>query len=411
MPQYQYQGFNASGKSVKGSINADNLGAAKSNLKKDGIFPSEIKEALVGTGEKAGSSSNLPDVSNLFNRISTEDIALMTRQLATLVASHIPLVEALDALTDQVENDKLKAAISRVKADVNEGSNLHKALAKLPNVFSDLYVSMIESGETSGALDVVAVRLADFLEYQDRLQKRVSGAMIYPMVMIIVAVAVLLFIFTFVIPKIEVAFESANATLPLITQIVLAMSRFTLSYWWAMLFGTAAVIFLIRKYLQSPTGKRKWDDLQLRIPVAGDLVRMVAISRFTKTLSTLLKSGIPLLSSLNVVKNVVGNITIREAIESASTNLTEGQSISKPLMASGQFPPLVTHMISIGEKTGELEQMLEKVAEHYEYQVDTRINAFTSLIQPLMIILLAGVAGTIVVSVVLPILELNELAL
>jgi general secretion pathway protein F len=267
---------------------------------------------------------------------------------------------------------------------------------------------MVASGEQSGALDVVLQRLADFLEYQDRLKKKVWSALTYPIFMIAFGGIAILVIFTRVIPEIESLFTENKQTLPLITQIVLAISRFVISYWWIVLLVAGLIFESIRRFLASETGKTWWDEKRLKLPIFGDLVRMIAVSRFTKTLATLLKSGIPLLTSLRIVKNVVGNRTILKAIEQATTDLTEGANISDPLKRSGQFPPLVTHMISVGEKTGELEQMLDKVSEHYEYQVNSKIQNFTSLIEPVMIVLLAVVVLIIVLSVILPMLEINN---
>ena len=405
MPQYQYQGFSASGKNIRGFVTADNVNAAKAQLKRDGFYPSQIQEVLLSHSHQKGGSSSLK---SLFARVSIDDLANMTRQLATLVGSHIPLVEALDALTDQVENPQLKAAVSRVRADVNEGNTLNKSLAKFPKIFSELYVNMVASGEASGALDIVLLRLADFLEYQARLKKKVMGALIYPFLMICFGAAAVLIIFTFVIPQLQSVFESNKQTLPLNTQIVLWLSQMTLAYWWALLLFVIGGFIAVNRFLNSEYGRRKWHKAQLELPIFGDLFRMMAVSRFTKTLSTLLRSGIPLLTSLNVVRNVVENITIREAIQQASTNLTEGQGISGPLKRSGQFPPLVTHMVSVGEKTGELETMLEKVAHHYEYQVESKVQNFTALIEPVMIISLAIIVLFIVLSVIMPMLELNN---
>jgi len=407
MPQYQYQGFNASGKNIKGTLALDSLAAAKTQLRRDGIYVSQIQEVLLDSPKDEG----LRSWTQVFRRVPTDDVSTMTRQLATLIAAHIPIVEALDALTDQVDNPNLKAAVARVRSDVNEGANLHAALAKYPDIFPDLYISMVESGEASGALDIVLVRLADFLEYQARLKKKVMGAMIYPLLMIGFGVVAVLMIFTVVIPELEVVFQDAQASLPTVTVIVLWMSRFTIAYWWAMLIVVVATALAAQKTVKTNWGRRKWDEIKLKLPVFGELIRMIAVSRFTKTLSTLLKSGIPLLPSLRVVKNVVGSITIREAIDRASTNLTEGQGISGPLKRSGQFPPLVTHMISVGEKTGEIEEMLERVAEHYEYQVETRIQSLTSRLEPFMIIALACIVLVIVLSVILPMIELNNAVL
>lgn len=408
MPQYQYYGLNETGKSIKGQIIADNLGSAKNQLRSQGIYPSQILESI--QQEKGASEITIPFFTAI-KKIKTEDLSIMTRQLATLVSAHVPLAEALQALTEQVDHPRLRATIAKVKTDVNEGMALHQAFARFPDLFSDLYVNMVKSGETSGALDIVLQRLADFLEYQDRLKKKIASALLYPLIMMSVSIILLLFIFTTVIPQLESIFEENKATLPLITRMVLGISRFTLSYWWLVLalFIVGSIGF--KKFLKTPTGKQKRDEMELKLPLFGNLIRMIAISRFTKTLGTLLRNGIPLLTSLKVVKNVVGNNIILQAIDQAITELTEGQSIAKPLEKSGQFPPLVTHMIRVGERTGELENMLDRVATHYEYQVDTRIQTFTSLIEPIMILFLAMVVGTIVVSVILPMLNLNEIAL
>jgi general secretion pathway protein F len=408
MAQFEYQGINSAGKSVKGVITSDNNASAKAMLRRDGVFPSFIAEVTVQSLNKAGGTLKL---TGLFKTVPVEDLATMTRQLATLISSHVPLVEALAALTDQVENEKLRAAISKVRSDVNEGTAFNKALSRFPDIFSDLYVNMVSSGESSGALDIVLSRLADFLEYQDRLKKKVGTALAYPILMVVVGAIAILIIFTKVIPEIESLFTENKATLPMITQIVLSISRFILSYWWALILGIGIIFESIRRFLASDYGRKKWDATKLKLPIFGSLVRMIAVSRFTKTLGTLLKSGIPLLTSLSIVKNVVGNHTILMAIEQATTDLTEGANISDPLKRSGQFPPLVTHMISVGEKTGELEQMLEKVSEHYEYQVNSRIQSFTALLEPVMILILAAVVLVIVLSVILPMLELNNSAI
>lgn len=408
MPQYEYQGINASGKSLKGVVNADSLQAAKAQLRRDGIFPSQILETTAQILEQESSGLGFL---NFFRRISTEDLAIATRQLSTLVSAHVPLVEALTGIIEQIENEKLRAAFSKVKSDVNEGMAFHRALARFPDIFSDLFCNMVASGESSGALDIVLSRLADFLEYQDRLKKKVGSAMLYPMIMIGLGFVAVLLIFTQVIPQIATIFEDAQQTLPLITEIVLQISSFLVAYWWAVVLMVIIAIESIRRFLKSDFGKTWWDEKKLKLPILGETVRMIAVSRFSKTLATLLKSGIPLLNCLGIAKAVVGNRTIVGAIEKASSELTEGQNISNPLKKSGQFPPLMTHMISVGEKTGELEQMLEKVSEHYEYRVNTTVNNLTAILEPLMIVIMAGFVLIIVLSVVLPMIQLNNAAL
>lgn len=409
MPQYEYQGINSVGKSIKGIVNADNVQSAKSQLRRDGIFISQILE----TSAQMLKQSNQASLGflNAFKKVPVEELALSTRQLSTLISAHIPLVEALGALVEQTENPKLSAAFSQVKSDVNEGLTFHKALSRFPDIFSDLFVGMIAAGENSGALDIVLNRLADFLEYQDRLRKKVIGAMTYPFIMLGVGFIAVLVIFTKVVPQIASIFEENEQALPLITEIVLAISHFLIEWWWGVILGVFIIIESIRRFLATESGKIWWDEKQLGLPIFGDLIRMVAVTRFTQTLSTLLKSGIPLLSSLGIVKAVVSNTTIATAIEKASTDLTEGQSISAPLQKSGQFPPLMTHMISVGEKTGELESMLEKVAEHYDYRVSSAITALTAILEPIMIIFLAVIVLIIVLAVVLPMIQLNNIAI
>lgn len=409
MPQYQYQGINGTGKSIKGVITADNIGAAKTNLRRDNIFPSQIFEVTVQTLDQ--SHGRLGFLGRVMARVPLEARANATRQLATLVGAHVPLVDALQALTDQIENPKLRAAYAKVRSDVNEGVAFHKALSRFPDFFSDLYVNMVGAGETSGTLEIVLSRLADFLEYSQRLQSKVKNALLYPILMLVAGLVAVLIIFTTVIPKIADIFTESKQTLPLITQVVLMLSNLLVSYWWVLVLVLVVGIETLRRYLRSPTGKRQWDEWSLRLPIMGELIRMIEVSRFTKTLSTLLKSGIPLLTSLSVVKSVVSNTTIQRAIEQATLDLTEGANISDPLKRSRQFPPLVTHMIAVGEKTGELELMLEKVSEHYEFQVNTRVQAFTALIEPLMIFFMAGMVALIVLSVILPMLQINNSAL
>ncbi|MDB5036879.1 MAG: Type fimbrial assembly protein PilC [Bacteriovoracaceae bacterium] len=408
MPQYEYQGINSSGKATKGVVNSDNLQGAKSQLRRDGIFPSQILEtnSRASESDKQGLAFR-----HFFKRVSTEDLSICTRQLATLVSAHVPLVDALSGLVEQIENEKLRAAISKVKSDVNEGFAFYKALSRFPDIFSELYCNMVAAGESSGALDIVLVRLADFLEYQDRLKKKVTAALIYPTLMLAIGFIVVMFIFTLVIPQIASIFEDARQTLPLITEIILNISSFLVSYWWAVIFVMILIAESIRRFLGSEFGKTWWDDKKLKLPVFGEMIRMIAVSRFTKTLATLLKSGVPLLGSLGIVKAVVSNRTISRAIEQATTDLTEGQNISNPLKKSGQFPPLMTHMINVGEKTGELEQMLEKVAEHYEDRVNAKVQNLTALLEPILIIGMAGIVLVIVLSIVLPLLQLNNAAL
>jgi general secretion pathway protein F len=290
---------------------------------------------------------------------------------------------------------------------VNEGSSLADALKEHPKVFSDLYVNMIRAGETSGALDVVLVRLADFTEAQAQLRNKIIGAMLYPAIMVCVGIAIVGILFVVVIPKVTKIFEDMNVTLPWTTRILIGVSGFARDYWYLILIAVPLLIYGARRYLKTPAGRAWWDRTQLKAPVFGELLRMLALSRFAKTLATLLASGVQLLVALDIVKNIVGNTLLAGVVEQARDAIREGESIAAPLKRSGQFPPLVYHMIAIGERSGQLEEMLQNVARSYEAQVEMRVAALTSLLEPIMIVLMGGGVAFIVFSILMPIMQLN----
>ncbi|MGZ6125612.1 MAG: type II secretion system F family protein, partial [Myxococcales bacterium] len=290
---------------------------------------------------------------------------------------------------------------------VNEGSSLADALNEHPKVFSTLYVNMIRAGESSGALDVVLVRLADFTESQSLLRNKIIGAMLYPAIMMVVGIAIVSILFVVVIPKVTKIFEDMNVTLPWTTRILIGVSSFARDYWYLIVAALPLLVFGIRRWVRSPGGRAKWDRLKLRAPVFGELTRMLALSRFAKTLATLLASGVPLLTAMDIVKNVVSNTLLADVIAQARDSIREGESIAAPLKRSGQFPPLVYHMIAIGERSGQLEEMLQNVAKSYEAQVEMRIGALTSLLEPVMIVAMGGGVAFIVFSILMPIMQLN----
>lgn len=404
MAMYEYKALDASGKQIKGIIEADSSKTAKAKLKKNGLFLTEIHEKNLASKAKSGSGS-----AGLFNRVKVADVSLATRQLASLIKAKIPLVDALSALIEQTEVEKLKVIFSNIRQDVNEGSSLAKALSKHPKAFSNIFVNMVEAGESSGTLELVLLRLADFLESQVKLQGKILSALMYPALMMLAAFTLIFGIFMFVIPKIVGIFESMNKPMPLQTQILIAISNFLQNYWWFV--GAASVIgfMFFLSYIKTSKGRRKWDQFKLNLPVIGPLVRMIAVARFSSTMSTLLNGGVPILTAMNIVKNVVGNTLIAEAINDAKENVTEGQSVAEPLKRSKQFPPLVIHMITIGEKTGELPQMLQNVSATYEEQVAVKIEGLTSLLEPAMIIFMGVVVGGIVASIFVPLIQLNDI--
>lgn len=411
MPVYEYKGLTADGKNVSGIVDADTPKVARSKLRKEGVFPTDISqqgETSKSSGEGSSLLSKEVDFAKYFERVTLQDVAVMSRQLATLVGANIPIDQSLQVLSEQVENEKLQVMLSQLREKVNEGSNLADAMGLYPKIFTDLYVNMVRAGEASGSLDLVLDRLADYTEGQLKLKNKVVGALTYPALMFSVSMLLVIFLFVAVIPKIGKLFDDMGATLPFVTRVLIGTSNFIVSYWWLMVLVIGGVIYGVRRYINTEKGRRKFHTIQLKIPVLGKLIRMVSIARFASTLSALLRSGVPLLVSMNIVSRVVNNVVLSDVLESARENISEGQSIADPLRRSGEFPPMVTHMIAIGEKTGELEGMLNKVSESYEGQVDASVTALTSLLEPLMIMFMGGMVGFIALSIIKPMLELNK---
>lgn len=411
MPVFEFKGFREGGKAITGVRDAENARTLRALLRKEGIFLTEVtaERAAAGSVGVGGTTKNLKLKQLFTGRIKAVDIAVLTRQLATLLGAGIPLVEALVALIDQVDHDRLKTIVTQVKDRVNEGSSLADALSEHPRAFSTLYVNMVRSGEHSGALDVVLIRLADFTEAQARLRSKVMGTMLYPAIMMLVGFGIVSILMTVVIPKISQMFTDMGATLPLMTRILIGSADFVRERWWLVL-GLAAVgLFIFMRWKRTEKGQVKWDAFLLKVPVLGPLIRMLAIARFSRTLSTLLQSGVPLLTAMNIVKALVTNSVLSDVIEKARDSIREGESIAGPLRRSGEFPPLVYHMIAIGERSGQLEEMLANVANAYDSQVDTRISALTSLLEPIMIVAMGAVIAFMVFSVLMPILQMNTM--
>jgi general secretion pathway protein F len=402
-PIFEYKALDAGGKTSKGVIEADSAKSARLKLKKQNLMVTEMDERSVATQKKAGGFANL------FKRVSLKDTSLMARQLASLVKANIPLVDCLTALVDQTDNPKLKVILSQVRQDVNEGSSLAKATGAHPQAFDNTFVNMIDAGESSGTLGLVLVRLADLKEAQMRLRSKVVSGMTYPMLMVAVAGILIVGIFTFVIPKLTQIFESTNKPLPITTKALIFVSGLLINYWFVFVGAFVGGFIIFNRYIATPHGKARWDAFKLKAPIFGNLVRLIAVTRFTRTMATLLGSGVPIITAMTISKNVVGNIPIANAITKAQENITEGQSIADPLKKSGEFPPLVIHMIAIGEKTGELPDMLRNVAETYEEQVSVRIEGLASLLEPLMLIAMGLVVGFIVFSIFMPLMELTNI--
>ncbi|HEX8433654.1 type II secretion system inner membrane protein GspF [Archangium sp.] len=413
MPVFEYKGLNQAGKPIKGILEADSPKTLRSQLRKDGIFLTDVIGQAEGSraGVRKGANAAHADRELKMGgggRISTDDIAITTRQLATLLGAGVTLVEALTALVDQVEKEKLKRIISDVKQNVNEGKSLGDALAAHEKVFGALYVNMVRSGEHSGALDAVLLRLADFTESQSKLQQKIIGTMTYPAIMMLVGVGILTLLMVVVIPKVTKIFTTMKATLPITTRALIFGSNFLRDWWFILFPAIFGIIFGLTTYFRSPKGKPVWDRFALKAPIFGSLLRLLAISRFSRTLATLLKSGVPLLVAMDITKAVMTNSVLAEVVEKARDAIREGESIAGPLKRSGEFPPLVYHMVAIGERSGQLEDMLLSVADSYENQVNVRIGALTSMLEPLLTVFMGVIIAFVAFSVLMPILQVNS---
>jgi general secretion pathway protein F len=403
MPVYEYKGVTAAGKKVSGVQDAESLKAVRSKLKKDGVTVLEVREGASLRSVGRGSTAV-----RFGARVKLGDLANATRQLATLLSSGLPLMEALSVLVEQEENEGLKAAMSSVRDSVREGASLADALRENPKAFSQLYINMVSAGETSGTLEITLDRLADFLDEQVRFRGRISAALAYPAFMTVIGAAMLFFIFSFVMPRVVGMFEDMKQQLPLITLILLGMVRFLSNFWWAILLVIAGGVYYVRRYLRTQAGREAFDARILRMPVFGNLIRMIAVSRFTRTLGTLLESGVPTLAALDIVKSVVGNTVLSNAIQKARENVREGEPIADPLKRSGLFPPVVVQMVAVGEKSGELEKMLLKISDSFDRTVETRITGLMALMEPMIILAMGLIIGFIVIAIMLPMLEMSS---
>jgi general secretion pathway protein F len=434
MPLYQYKGLNLKGKVVSGAQEADSQRALKEALKRDGVFLTEAIEktgnkppkAAAKTAAKAGSIAlhaaaagasvavgNLPAAGRLFafgvlRRVPLASIGTMTRLLSVLLSAQIPLVESLGALIEQVDNPRLKEVLIEVKDRVNEGSGFADAL-KSSGVFSDLYINMVRSGEASGTLDVVLVRLADFTESQLKVRGKIVGALMYPALMTVVGGGILFLLMTTVVPQLRQVFDDMDARLPWYTELLIWASDFLSSWWWLLLVLGVGGIYGFTRYVKTPEGRLVYDRALLKMPIFGSVIQLFAISRFARTLSTLRASNVEMLKALEISRSVMANEVLAQVIDKARDGVREGDSLSAPLRRSGYFPPLVSHMVAIGEKAGRLEEMLENVANAYDSQADARVQKVTSLLEPIMIVFMGGSVGFVVFAILMPIMQMNKL--
>ena len=407
MPTYTYKGYDAgSGANRKGKVDAESERAARQTLKqRHKIIVAELKEEAVTASTEAKKSGGI----NLFAQgVSLGEISIMARQFATLQGAHIPLDESLRALVSQQDNATLRSTLSAVKDSVSEGKSLAESISTYPTIFNNLFVNMVRAGETSGTLGTVLERLADFIEYQVNIRGKIMQAMMYPTIMIFASLAIVGFLVVFIVPKLAKVFSNMKVAVPWYTQALMDLSEFLQHYWYTIPIVALVIVFSFRGWVSSEKGAKKWDAFQISAPVIGPVILMVAVSRFTKTLSTLLSSGVPIIQALDITKNVVGNLVLAEVIETAKIEVQEGNSLANCINRSGVFPGMVTHMISTGEKTGELEQMLGHVAKAYDSEVEQKIGKMVALIEPIMMLFLLVIAVVVIGAMVMPMMDVMK---
>jgi len=397
MPTYIYAGRTRKGRVTKGQLDAADERIARIQLKRRNIDVTKLKQKPKDLFES---------VSFLQPRVTSKDIVVFTRQFSTMIDAGLPLVQGLNMLTEQSQNKTFKRMLSQVTRDVEGGSTLADALAKHPKVFDSLYVNLVAAGEVGGILDTILQRLAAYIEKTQKLKSQIKGALTYPAVVVAIAIIVIAVIMIFVIPVFQDMFSSFGKALPAPTQLVVNMSNFTKSNIHWMILALIILAFAFKRYRATASGRRRVDSTLLRLPIIGELIRKVAVARFTRTLGTMVKSGVPILDALEITARTAGNVIVEEVVMDARSSIAEGQTIAEPLSESIIFPGMVTQMISVGESTGALDAMLEKIADFYDDEVDATVAAMTSMLEPLLMLFLGGSIGGLVIAMYLPIFQM-----
>jgi general secretion pathway protein F len=408
MPVFEYSALDSQGKSLKGIMDAESAPAARRKIRNAGRYPVSIRELHESAISKPGKGISMH---RFFRRVKPAETAIVTRQLTTLLGAGLPLVTALDTLIPQIKTPFFKTILAQIKDAIVEGSSFADALADYPGTFSPLYYNMVKAGESSGTLEIVLERLSDITEKQQALGNRIQAAMIYPVFMGFIGLAVLSFLMTVVVPQLTAIFADMNQALPTPTVVLIRISSFMKSYWWALLLLAITLSILFQRFKGTEKGRYYWNKAQLEFPVMGNLSKKLAISRFSRTLGSLLANGVPMLNALAIVKNISPNVLISKAVENASESVGKGRGLAKSLGESDVFPNLPIQMIQIGEQSGELESMLGKIADIYESEVEITILKLTSLLEPVIILIMAVMVAFIVISICLPIIEMNQLVL
>ena len=396
MASFAYKARNWEGKIVQSEMDGDSKESVISKLREKGYFVTQITEKRA--------SASLPFMGG--GRVASKDVAIFAQMFSVMIGSGVPLVRCLSILQVQVENPAFQKVIGQIRTDVEGGSTFSGALGKHPRVFDNLFVNLVKAGEAGGILDKILQRLAGYLEKSEELKAKVKGALTYPVVVLSIAFLVVLALVMFVLPQFKSIFSSMNVELPAVTKLLLALSD-TMQDWWIVIIPSLALVpFAIVQFFKSSQGQRVFDTNILRVPAIGILMRKVAVARFTRTLGTMISSGVPILQALEVTAATAGNIVIKEAVDKTRASIREGESIADPLKTSGVFPPMVVQMIAVGEETGELDKMLMKIAEFYDTEVDVAVKGLTSIIEPIVIVFMGLVIGGIVLAVFMPMLKL-----
>jgi general secretion pathway protein F len=399
MAVFEYKAIAKSGKAVRGIIDADSPAAARRMLREQDLYPTGVVEGFAKEAASSDQRGMAP--------VSRRDVAITTRQLAVLLDAGTPLVEALGAIIEQVGNARLKKALYDVRAKVNEGSTLADGLGAHPRIFTELYVNMVRAGESSGALEQVLFRLVDILERQIKLKHRIASTLAYPVVMALFGFAIIAFLMGYVVPKIMVIFENQQRALPAITMLLIASCNFIRDRWWVILLLLFGVITAWRAWIARPEGRRQWDHMKLRLPVIGPLYMKIICARLARTLGTMLQSGLTMMTALDVVKTVIQNRVIEETMDAVKSGVRRGRDLAAPLRDTALFPPLLIQMVELGQRSGELEGMLLKIAETYEDDVEMSVDAAVSLLEPFMIIVMGCFVGFLVLSILLPVFDMS----
>src|SRR3954447_13268030 len=404
MPEtFQYKVKDKNGKLVEGSLEAENAQLVVSKLRSMGYVPIEIQQSGGG-----GFSRDLK-IPGFSDRVKLKEVAVFSRQFATMINSGLSLLRSLNILAEQTESKALAAVVNQVRMDVEKGSSLSQAMTKHPKAFGRLYVSMVRAGEVGGALDSVLLRLADTIEKQVELRRKVKSAMTYPLVVAILVLTIVTAMLLFVIPMFEGIYKQLGGSLPAPTQLLINISNVCRKAWWAIFIVEAGGAFAFRRWINTEEGRKQWDAIKLKVPIFGKLVRKTALARFSRTLSALVRSGVPILESLDIVAETAGNHVVATAVRETQAAVKRGDPLSKKLEEHPVFPPMVVQMMAVGEETGALDEMLDKIADFYDQEVEATVDALTSLIEPILIVVMGVCVGGMVISLYLPMFNIIKL--